>query len=445
MDVRRVLRVVLVAVLLAGAACGDDSSSSGGDGGQAEASVDTPARTQLEWVLASGPTADDAQMAEHFAPAFLMQVPAADVRAVLAGLIGATVREVTDSNDTKLKAQVSTNSGIPLLAEIAVEDEEPHRIIGLLFSPPDLPDSPASWEEVDERLGDVGARGALFAAEVEDDGKLRVIHERSADEVGPVGSVLKLYVLGALVEAVSRGDVGWDDLVTVEEGDVSLGAGQLKSKVGGQVSLREAAKLMISISDNTATDVVMRAVGGRPAVEAVLADMGMGEEARSRTLPFLTTREAFIVKWGEQRAEYAAASEEERRELLADLDEPLPDLDEVDPEEPVEIDRIEWFASPREVAAAHLWLEERRSGPDADPLSTILGSNPGMPLDPATWIRASFKGGSEPGVLAVSWLLERGDGRRFVLVGQSSDPDEALDDLEGVAIVQGALALLADE
>jgi len=64
-------------------------------------------------------------------------------------------------------------------------------------------------------------------------------------------------------------------------------------------------------------------------------------------------------------------------------------------------------------------------------------------LDAAVWARVAFKGGSEPGVLALSWLLERADGRRFVVNLLASDTARAVDEGAGAAIGAGAIALLA--
>jgi hypothetical protein len=299
-----------------------------------------------------------------------------------------------------------------------------------------------AWEEVDGRLTALADRTSILAAEVGDDGSLRVVHERDADEIAPLGSVFKLYVLGALVDAVGAGDLEWDRPVVVEEADVSLG--RLAARVGEAVALQEAATLMISESDNTANDVVMRTIG-RGAVEAALEPMGMGAASRARTLPFLTAREAFLVKWGSRAAEYAEADESGRRAILAELDEPMPDLSAVDPTDPAEIDRVEWFATAREVAAAHVWLDEVRTGPGGSPLDEILGSdNPGLALDRATWPRGAFKGGSEPGVLALSWLLERSDGRRVVLVLLSSSPTSTIDERAAATVADDAIELLAE-
>ena len=66
---------------------------------------------------------------------------------------------------------------------------------------------------------------------------------------------------------------------------------------------------MISVSDNTATDMLINLVG-RSAVEAALTATGMASPALDR--PFLTTREIFILKldqWPALAKRYIAADE----------------------------------------------------------------------------------------------------------------------------------------
>ena len=118
---------------------------------------------------------------------------------------------------------------------------------------------------------------------------------------------------------------------------------------------------------------------------------------------------------------------------------------EVDPDTPVAIDDVEWFATAPEIAAAHLWLDAYSERPGFEPLAGILGTNPGVPLDPSVWSQASFKGGSEPGVVFLGWLLHRDDGRRFVVVVSAGNPNGTVDEFTVASAAQGIIELLATE
>ena len=78
------------------------------------------------------------------------------------------------------------------------------------------------------------------------------------------------------------------------------------------------------------------------------------------------------------------------------------------------------------------------------PVLDILSTNPGMPFDKAKWPYVGFKGGSEPGVLSLAWLLRRSDNRWFVLSLTLNDSTTATDQTNAaVGVAQGALSLLA--
>jgi hypothetical protein len=360
------------------------------------------------------------------------------------------VVEIVTSAATELFVIVTSADG-KLVLSITVEADQPHLITGLLAQPAELPDPPDTWENIDAAIANAAPRFTYLAAEVDgvdDLGALTTIRSAGPSDSVPLGSAFKLYVLGALVHAIESGEIGWDDELTITDELKSLPSGELQDRPAGEtVSVREAAEKMIQISDNAATDLLIDRLG-RDAVEAVLTPMGMSAESQQRTLPFLTTREVFTLKWGIDRSEldaYVAADRAGRRQILAGLGDQLPTVADFDPDVPVAIDDVEWFATAPEIAAAHLWLGPYSERPGFEPLAGILGTNPGVPLDPSVWSQASFKGGSEPGVVFLGWLLHRADGRRFVVVVSASNPSDTVDELAVVSAAQGIIELIATE
>ena len=75
----------------------------------------------------------------------------------------------------------------------------------------------------------------------------------------------------------------------------------------------------------------------------------------------------------------------------------------------------------------------------------ILSINPGVPFDEVVWPFVGYKGGSEPGVLAVSWLLERNDGRLFFLAGILNDGVALIDQSRAIFLISVGADLLAEE
>ncbi len=408
---------------------------------------DTPAGNQLTWVLDNLTDATDADIEARFSTGFLAQVPPAGLRSGIADLGELTVIEVVSSEPETLVVLVDSAQG-KLAVTINVEPGEPHAIIGLLAQPGELPDAPTTWAGVEDALGKAGAASTYTAVEIGADGSQRVIHASPGQQSVPLGSSFKIYVLGALVQAIEHGEIRWDDKLAITDELKSLPSGELQDRPSGStVTVQEAAEKMIQISDNTAADLLINLLG-RDQVEATLATMGMGAESQQRTLPFITTLELFTLKWGIEAAElqrYAAANVDRRREILLGLVGRRPDIARFDPAVPIATDTVEWFATPAEIVAAHVWLDAYRERPGFEPLAGILGTNPGIPLDEQIWTEVAFKGGSEPGVVFLGHLLHRNDGRRFAVVVSATDPSSAVDEPQAVAASEGAIGLLAAE
>lgn len=210
-----------------------------------------------------------------------------------------------------------------------------------------------------------------------------------------VGSAFKLAVLAALREQIASGRRSWRDTVDLRPEWKSLPSGLLQDwPDGSPLTLHTLAGLMISRSDNTAADALIHLLG-REAVEAV---------APARNRPFLTTREAFILKDPRNQdllTRYRNGDEAARRTLLGDAQRrPLP-AEGLFAGGPVALD-VEWFYSVRELCAV--------MGRVAD--LPLVGINPGVARRP-DWARIAFKGGSEPGVLNLTTLVEGANGRTF--------------------------------
>ncbi|HEX6987163.1 MAG TPA: serine hydrolase, partial [Planctomycetaceae bacterium] len=86
---------------------------------------------------------------------------------------------------------------------------------------------------------------------------------RRADEPMPTASLIKLAVLVEAYRQDRLGRVSLDETVTLREEDKVPGSGILTSHFspGATLSLRDAARLMIAFSDNTATNLVLDRIG----------------------------------------------------------------------------------------------------------------------------------------------------------------------------------------
>jgi len=88
--------------------------------------------------------------------------------------------------------------------------------------------------------------------------------ELRGDETFPTASLIKVPVLVTLFDLVEKGDVSLDDRITVLKIDKVPGSGQLQFLHDGlEITIRDAAWLMTTISDNTATNLLLDKVAIR--------------------------------------------------------------------------------------------------------------------------------------------------------------------------------------
>jgi beta-lactamase class A len=85
----------------------------------------------------------------------------------------------------------------------------------------------------------------------------------NADEVMPTASLIKIAVLIELYAQAQEGKLHLSDRVTLRSADKVPGSGILTEHFsdGAEFSLRDAARLMIAFSDNTATNLVLERTG----------------------------------------------------------------------------------------------------------------------------------------------------------------------------------------
>lgn len=94
----------------------------------------------------------------------------------------------------------------------------------------------------------------------------------------PQQSVAKLWTVLAALDAVDSGRLNLDDAILVTPGDLSVFNEPLASRVwegSYSASVRELLALAIIESDNAANDILVRRLGGREAVQAVMARKGL--------------------------------------------------------------------------------------------------------------------------------------------------------------------------
>ncbi len=100
----------------------------------------------------------------------------------------------------------------------------------------------------------------------------------NADELYPMASTYKVPIAVQLLTRVDSGTVRLDSMIALKPSDLHPGSGTLTSLFddpGVALSVRNLLELMLLISDNSATDVMLRTAGGAAAVNARLKTLGI--------------------------------------------------------------------------------------------------------------------------------------------------------------------------
>jgi beta-lactamase class A len=116
-----------------------------------------------------------------------------------------------------------------------------------------------------------GVTGRLHAVDLDSGEELDV----GADEPVTLGSVFKVPLLVALHRAADAGRLRLDDPVRITSRRTPGVSGLGAMQDDAQLSLRDLALLMITISDNAAADAILDVVG-LASVTCALADLGLG-------------------------------------------------------------------------------------------------------------------------------------------------------------------------
>ena len=411
----------------------------------------TPAGDQLAWILdvigARHGALPRAELEAHFDPSFLAQVPADQALASFAELgaqLGELVLGEVEGDAGQLVARVS--AGATRLQIVLALDPQHRQIATLVVrAEGDAGAKPRSFDEALRAVAALAPRAQLLVAGLDKAG-CHPLQELAATDELAIGSTFKLYVLLALADRIAAGKAAWSDEVVIRDEWKSLPSGTTQNEPPGKrLPLTTLAERMISISDNTAADHLLYTLGRRTVEAAVRAS---GHARPGLDAPFLSTRELFVLKLGTPAAEldrYLALPEAKRRAYLDHrLADAYPNLSTAaDWTAARRIDQLEWFASSQDLCRTMAALWTRAQDPKAGPLLDVLSNNPGLPLDKAIWPYIGYKGGSEPGVFNMTFLLRRDDARWFVVTaGFNAAEGGKLEDAKIVTAMTGLIELL---
>ncbi len=376
-----------------------------------------------------------------FAPSFLAAVPPEQVAQLSRQLIAQhgkilRIESLRPTSETGGSVAIIYERATAI-AELTLSPSPPNQVIGLQISAiRPRGDGPAKLE-ADFRL--LPGRAGLLISQL--DASVAPILAVNADDQLAIGSEFKLWILAEAARQVSAKERRWTDVLPL--GPPSLPSGITQGwPRGSPMTVHSLATLMISISDNSATDTLLHALGRSKVNQMVRA---VGHSDAERTLPIFSTIEAFSLKLkgaADLRQSLRGGTSESKLRILNNAAGRL-SLANMDNRELAEgpryIDTIEWFASAVDIAKTLDWL---RSNGGKEALDILAINRPLGPADVARFDYVGYKGGSETGVIAMSYLIRAKSGAWYAVSGAWNNGEAPVDKDRFEALMVRAVALL---
>ena len=161
----------------------------------------------------------------------------------------------------------------PLARGLSMGRFEPRTELGALSQ---------KWAQLASRHKDLQASGYLL---VLDDGRYAQLQP---EKPLPAASSIKTPILLAALEDLDAGKLRWNDPLLLTKEVVGGGAGWMASKpLGSRFPFWEAATEMIRVSDNSATNLLIKRLGGKSALNARFQALGLTGTVINNWLPDL--------------------------------------------------------------------------------------------------------------------------------------------------------------
>jgi beta-lactamase class A len=133
-----------------------------------------------------------------------------------------------------------------------------------------------SLDQLKAKLAEVSEVKNLHAGLFVTDQKSGRYVDLNGHESFAAASMIKVPVFVALLNAIDQGRISPNQLLVVRQDLITGGSGWLQWRpVGSKISVRDTAELMITISDNTATNMLIDALGGIQACNLAFQEWGL--------------------------------------------------------------------------------------------------------------------------------------------------------------------------
>ena len=160
--------------------------------------------------------------------------------------------------------------------------------------------------------GDSSKRMAHFEKAADSDIGVSIVHIESGKAVNyneqerfQMASTVKIPIGIYLMHLAQEKKINLDKMIQVEPGDLVLGSGLMGyflSRSGLSMSLYNMFEPMIAISDNSATDMILKEIGGPKAVYGFLKSHDLGDIMISRSIEEIYASSGGVKSWPDRKS-----------------------------------------------------------------------------------------------------------------------------------------------
>ena len=140
----------------------------------------------------------------------------------------------------------------------------------------------ARWQEISNKYKDLTASGYFISLENGNFAKLN--HEMPL----PAASSIKIPILVSILKKVDAKEVLWNEKIELNKEDIAGGSGWMGYQpIGKKFPLYEVANEMIRVSDNTATNLIIKRLGGLNSLNSDFEKLNIKQTKLINLLPDL--------------------------------------------------------------------------------------------------------------------------------------------------------------
>jgi len=406
-----------------------------------------PASDQLNWFI-DQLAADNTSIAEinqRFTPGFIQNVPATELQSFIDGLRTGNFRnaEIID---------VVTVTPVTITA--VIRNDEPNAVEGFLNittlfggtgqidqlsvanfggNVQFVNDQSLTLDQAADDFLSTGTDNSLLVARINSSNQCEAIVERQSGTPRTIASIFKVWVLGALAQAIEDGTISADAVIDLDPAQFALGGVINGNPAGTPFPIADLATLMIGISDNTATDHIHNLLPQTLLDSRVSA---YGHATPELLLPLLSISQQFSLFFTfplEIASSYVNGTESFQAQFLVDEIEPVGSVLGGPVFNNSLLVDAAWMASPTDICNAYARLRAMPIGTEQfEIVDRAMSASVAQPDVRNTWDRVWYKGGSLSGsdsstplelrVLTHAWFLESAERGRFFVAALANNP-----------------------